>query len=154
MERPIMFIRREIIKKIRKHLEEGNLIGVSRKMSGIRSEQTLEAWKDKSNFNRLGRLIEAARQRGQDVRDDAVEDAQYKRLIEGKASGFEYQFYLTNRRTARWKKITEFGSTQGAPILLKPPVINYISVSVTHGAKEVIQENNNGNGNGRHIEHV
>jgi len=125
-----MFIRREMVKQIRKNLEAGNLIGVSTLKAGVRSSNTRDQWKNKSNCNRLGRLIEGAKQRGQDLRDDAVEDAQYKRLIEGRAAGTEYQFYLTNRRTARWKKLTEFGSTQGAPVLLKPPVINYISVSV------------------------
>lgn len=125
-----MFIRRDTIKMLRKYLESGDLIGVARMKSGIRSTSTLQYWKDKSNCNRLTKLIECARMRGQDMRDDLVEDAQYKRLIDGKASGNEYQFYLTNRRTARWKKLNEFGNTQGAPVLIKPPVINYISVSV------------------------
>jgi hypothetical protein len=148
-----MFIRRDTIKRLRHHLESGNLLNTSIRMAGIRSTQTLHAWKLKSNCNRLGRLIELSMLRGQQLRDDNVEEAQYNRLVRGIASGFEYQFYLTNRRTDRWKKVDEYRGHQGAPVLLKPPIINYISVSVTNGKTEVSTQEN-GNGNGRHLDHV
>ena len=145
-------IRREAIKRLRAALEEGNMMGPALKKAGIRNNNFIGYHNKGMYQDRLKLFFEACRARGQQRRDDIVEDAQFKRLAEGKASGSEYEFYLTNRRTDRWKKLNEFGSTQGAPVLLKPPIINYISVSVTNGKSEVVQDN--GNGNGRHLDHV
>lgn len=122
--------KREKIKKLRRSLEAGKIMGPALRDAFL-SPATLHVWKHKTNCDRLWKLICAARDRGQDVRNEIVEDAQFRRLASGVASGSEYEFYLTNRRTDRWKKINEFGSSQGAPVLLKPPIINYISVSVT-----------------------
>lgn len=143
--------KREKIKRLRRSLEAGKIMGPALRDAYL-SSFMLHHWKKECNCDRLWKLICAARERGQEVRNDIVEDAHFRRLASGVASGSEYEFYLTNRRTDRWKKINEFGSTQGAPVLLKPPVINYISVSVNQGKTEV--ENGNGNGNRRHIEHV
>ena len=121
--------KREKIKRLRKSLENGNLIGVAIREATLNA-MILHDWKKSSHLDRLAKLIGVAQDRGQQVRNDIVEDAQFRRLALGLASGTEYEFYLTNRRTDRWKKIHEFGSTQGAPVLLKPPMINYISVSV------------------------
>lgn len=149
------FERRAKIKLLRICLEEGKLIGVAMREAGIKSSDTLHQWKKKAKFNRLGVMIELARYRGQEFRDDQVEDAHYKRLIAGQASGNEYEFYLTNRRTDRWKKRNEFAPTDGgAPRITTPPVINYISVSVKsqEEAKVEVTTNGhaeNGNGNGR-----
>jgi hypothetical protein len=151
-----MHIRREKIKELRKALEEGNLLGTALRKCKIKSTRTVYAWDEKTTQGRLRKLLEAARERGQGTRDDLVEDAQFKRLVAGMAAGSEYQFYLTNRRTDRWKKTTEFGSTQGAPIIIKPPVINYVSVSVKVDKSGESESNGhvNGNGNGRHLDHV
>lgn len=148
-----MYIRRDVIKSIRKSLEAGSLVGVAMRNAGIRSSDTLFRWKHNTNADRLTKLISMAQNRGQQTRDDMVEDAQFKRLVEGRASGSEYEFYLTNRRTDRWKKLNEFGSTQGAPVLIKPPVINYISVSVKVDKNGEVESNSNG-GNGRLLEHA
>jgi hypothetical protein len=143
--------KREKIHRLRVSLEAGKLMGAALRDAFI-SSAGLCCWKKESNCDRLMKLVCAARDRGQGTRDEIVEDAQFRRLAMGVASGSEYEFYLTNRRTDRWKKLNEFGSTQGAPVLLKPPIINYISVSVTNGKSEVAQDN--GNGNGRHLDHV
>lgn len=135
-----------VIKQLRKHLEDGNLIGTATRKAGIKSPDTLFQWKKKSHFNRLGILIEAARERGQGKRDDMVEDAQFKRLVEGKASGSEYEFYLINRRADRWKKEFQFTGPAGVPLLKAPPTINYISVPVTvvHTSAETNGHDTNG----------
>ena len=149
-----MLIRRDVIKRLRVELEKGNLFGVASRKAGVKSTETIYGWRKKINKDRLTKLIQAAQYRGQQNRDDMVEDAQFKRLVEGRASGSEYEFYLTNRRTDRWKKLNEFGNTAGAPVLIKPPVINYISVSVNNGKTEVVQQVENENGNGRLLDHV
>lgn len=161
-----MYNRTETIRNLRKNLESGMLIGVATRASGIKSPETLWAWKKKSNCGRLGRLVENARSRGQGNRDDQVEDAQFKRLVDGKASGSEYEFYLSNRRAERWKKEFHVSGPNGVPLLSQPPVINYISVPVTlqvqensnvngHHEIEGTKGNGNGNGNGNgRIPHV
>ena len=151
---PQIMNKRDKIKALRAALEEGNIMGVACRKAKM-NPMTLCNWKKISHLNRLARFIDACRMRGQERRDDMVEDAQFQRLVTKVASGSEYEFYLTNRRTDRWKKTTEFGATQGAPALLKPPIINYISVSVS--AKEPIDvtvENKPSGDNGRAINHV
>lgn len=154
-----MLNRTTTIKSLRKNLEAGMLLGIATPKSGIKSPETLARWKKESHENRLGRLIEVARSRGQGRRDDMVEDAQFKRLVEGRASGSEYEFYLINRRPDRWKKEFQFTGPSGAPFLPQAPIINYISVPVTiqtAETKPIVDDSEphlNGNGNGR-IPHV
>lgn len=149
--------KREKIKRLRRSLEAGKIMGPSLRDAYL-TGWMLDKWKKQGHSDRLWKLICAARERGQNTRNEIVEDAHFRRLASGQGSGSEYEFYLTNRRTDRWKKVNEFGSNQGAPILLKPPVINYISVSVkVDKAGDVTQDHDNGNGNngnGRHFEHV
>ena len=128
--RRVKLDKRTRIKKFINYLRIGQQMGVALRLSAI-CYPTLHVWKKKSHFDRLAKLIGIAQDIGQQIRNDMVEDAQFQRLVTGVANGSEYEFYLTNRRTERWKKTTEFGSGQGAPVLLKPPVINYISVSVS-----------------------
>ena len=145
--------KREKIHRLRMSLEAGKLIGAACRdayMSGC----TLHYWKKFSNGDRLMKMVCVARERGQTIRDEVVEDAHFRRLAMGVASGSEYEFYLTNRRTDRWKKLNEFGSTQGAPVLINPPVINYISVSVTNNGNGKPEVAHDENGNGRLLDHV
>ena len=143
--------RRERIKKLRAELEKGNILGTALKNAGIKDNSFIGYHNKGMYKDRLNRFVESCRQRGQGRRDDMVEDAQFKRLAEGKASGSEYEFYLTNRRTSRWKKTTDFGSTAGAPILIKPPIINYISVSVSSKEPIDVKVENNPDRMGEHV---
>lgn len=152
-----MHNRRETIKKLRKSLEDGSILGVAMKESGIKSTDTLFTWRKNTHLNRLSRLIEAARNRGEDTRNDIVEDAFFNRLKSGKATGGEYEYYLEQRHSLRWKKATPLAPVGGVPMLTHAPVINYISVPVTvvkvgngngHPEQEAVTHDN-GNGNGR-----
>lgn len=142
------------IKEIRKNLESGMLLGESWRKSGIKSSRTFYSWLEKYHSSRLKNYFIRAQEMGQTNRDDSVEDAFYKKLKDGKASGTEYEFYLTNRIPLRWKKTTEFApSESGAPILRQRPIINYISVHAEN-AQVAVHGNGHdgGNGNGKRIE--
>ncbi len=130
--------RYEKIHELRHWLEEGQIQGVARISAGIRSSQTLYKWSKEVKFDRLNRLIRAAREVGQETRNGRVEDAFYGRLISGKASGSEYEFYLTNHCRDRWKKDPSLSALPGTgqPVQMKPPVVNYISVTVNNTKPE------------------
>lgn len=95
------------IKKLRQELEAGNLYSVAIKRAGIRSSETIHRWRKESYCDRLNKFITIAIERCQERRNDIVEDAQFKRLMEGKAVGSEYEFYLCNRKPDRWKKLKD-----------------------------------------------
>ena len=131
------FDKRAKIKQIKEFLLEGNLKMVAYKKAGV-SCQTIRRWRLEATDDRLNKLFEMAREIGQGHRDDMVEDSQFKRLVSGKASGSEYEFYLINRKADRWKKTSDHTPPAG-PMLNFKPVINYISVAVKDQAQVAVQ---------------
>ncbi len=155
---PQVRTKRDKIRDLIEALKQGNIIGTACKKANL-TYSNLRLFKEHSHFNRLARAMAVAQEMGQTTRDYMVEDAQFKRLAEGRASGSEYEFYLTNRRTDRWKKLNEFGNTAGAPALIRPPQINYISVSVKVDKSGNVEQDSgamggNGNGKPRIADHV
>jgi hypothetical protein len=134
--------RRKAIHHVREELEKGNIITTAIYNSGIKSKSTLYKWV--KEIPRLKFFLQACEERGMQRRIAIVNDAFFKKLAEGKASGTEYEFFLCNREPSMWKKQTEFvgGSTGNAPVLPQRPLIQYIAVTV----------DNTGNGNGHRIE--
>ena len=98
--------KREKIKRLRRSLEAGNIMGPACRDAFI-NPMTLSNWKKKSHLDRLSKLICAARDIGQGNRDQLVEDAQFRRLVSGDATSSEYEFYLCNRQPERWKKLKD-----------------------------------------------
>ncbi len=90
----------KILKAIRRQCEDGAKLAKARIGSGI-SRTTLFYWCQRPLIKRY--ILECER-RSDERRDDGVEDGLMKKLINGNASGKEYEFYLTNRRPNRWKQ--------------------------------------------------
>lgn len=87
-----------ILKVIRRQCEGGVKLAKARESI---SRTTLYLWCQRPLIKRY--ILECER-RSDERRDDGVEDGLMKKLINGNASGKEYEFYLTNRRPNRWKQ--------------------------------------------------
>jgi len=90
----------KVLKAIRTQCEGGAKLAKARAEAGI-SRTTLFYWSQRPLIKRY--ILECER-RSDERRDDGVEDGLMKKLINGNASGKEYEFYLTNRRPNRWKQ--------------------------------------------------
>jgi len=101
-----MYKKLEKLKLIRRSLEAGNLLGIALRNSGIRSYYTLNLWRQKNP--RIDRYITVCLVRQNDKRTDAVEDAHFKKMIDGNGSAADYIFYLCNRRPEKWQNRHQF----------------------------------------------
>ena len=117
-----MYKKREQIRIIRAGLEAGNLLGKSIAMSKVKCFQTIDDWRHKpARFSkfwhlRCDRLLTLCQEKSENKRVDAVEDAQFNRLIKGEASPAEYIFYLCNRRKDKWQnnyRVEHSGKIEG-----------------------------------------
>lgn len=97
-----MYKKLEKLKLIRRSLEAGNLLGIALRSCGIRSYYTLDLWRQKNT--RIDKYITACLAKQNDKRIDAVEDAHFKKMIDGSGSAADYIFYLCNRRPKKWKR--------------------------------------------------
>lgn len=95
-----MYKKITILKSIRTSMENGVCLTNSILKAGLRSPQTVENWRNKSS--RIDRYIEALKSINDNKRNAMVEDAFFKRLMEGSGSAADYIFYLTNRLPNRW----------------------------------------------------
>ena len=104
-----------ILKAIRRQCEGGAKLTKAREAI---SRTTLYLWCQRPLIKKY--ILECER-RSDERRDDGVEDGLMKKLINGNASGKEYEFYLTNRRPNKWKQdkniITVNNTTQVNQIL-------------------------------------
>jgi hypothetical protein len=96
-----MYKKSRVLKELRKELEGGARMGVALKRVGVRSADTLSLWRRRPLIDRY---VDTCVRRGNDRRDDAVEDGFTKKLIEGRGNASDYEFYLTNRRPEQWQK--------------------------------------------------
>lgn len=64
-------------------------------------------WRLESTDPHFRRELANIRDRIQDVRDEAVEDALFRDAVRGDHKGGERMFYLVNRRPGRWQHITK-----------------------------------------------
>jgi hypothetical protein len=107
----------KVLKTIRTQCEGGAKLAKSRSEAGI-SRTTLFYWCQRPLIKRY--ILECEK-RSDERRDDGVEDGLMKKLINGNASGKEYEFYLTNRRPNKWKQeksiITVNNTTQVNQVL-------------------------------------
>ena len=90
----------KILKAIRRQCEAGDKLSKARIQTGI-SRTTLFYWCQRTLIKRY--ILECER-RSDERRDDGVEEGLLRKLINGNASGKEYEFYLTNRKPNHWKK--------------------------------------------------
>jgi hypothetical protein len=95
-----MYKKSKTLKIIRQALEGGAQIGPALTRAGVRSYTTLERWRNRPIVDRY---IMACLNRCDKRRVSAVEDALFKKLIEGNAAPAEYIFFLTNRASDKWK---------------------------------------------------
>ncbi len=62
-----------------------------------------QVWRWQQNDPEFARQVQAARERQDNKRVQAVEDSLFKRLIKGEAAASETIFFLKNRRPDRWR---------------------------------------------------
>ena len=90
----------QVLRIIRRELENGNLLIPAIIRSGLKSDQTLRNWREKRP--RIDRYISACLNKSDRKRIAMVEDAQFKAAINGSTKAQE--FFLTNRASDRWKR--------------------------------------------------
>jgi hypothetical protein len=88
----------KILKALRVELESGAQLLVSERRAGVKSPQTVQAWRKKSP--RIDRYITACINRCENKRVVIVEDALAKAAQEGNTTAMI--FFLTNRCPERW----------------------------------------------------
>lgn len=96
-----MYNKRKVLHDIRQYMTNGCLLSTAIDKAGVKSEVTILNWRKKSP--RIERYIKACMERSDNKRTDVVEDAFFKKLASGEGSPTDYIFYLTNRRSGRWK---------------------------------------------------
>jgi hypothetical protein len=94
-----MYKKSIVLKAIRKELEKGNYLFDAWRAAGLRSEGTLHYWRKRGMIDRY---IKALMHVSDKKQVDSVEKAHLKKMIEGKASASDYEFYLTRRAPERW----------------------------------------------------
>ena len=97
-----MYKKSKVLKIIRKEMERGTALDLAINRAGINNRATVHYWR--KNRPLIDRYILKCILNNRDIRDDSVEDAWFKKLIEGRGSAADYEFYLCNRRPNRWKK--------------------------------------------------
>jgi len=117
-----MLKKSKILHGIRLSLEEGSLLTVAWRKAGLNSSATLHRWRKESP--RIDRYIKACQEKSNDRRVAAVEDAYFKKLIDGKGSAADYIFWLTNRCPDRWINkygIEHSGKVEGGETIIATP---------------------------------
>ena len=107
-----MFVRSKALRAIRKSLEAGNRLGAALRASGLHSRSTLFYWRKRPLIDRYMR---ACLDRCRERRVEAMEDALFKKGIEG--SVLAQIYFLNNRAPGEWKEKREIehsGEVAGA----------------------------------------
>lgn len=96
-----MYKKSVVLKAIRREMEAGNQYTIALRRAGVRSERTLLLWRKRKIINQY---IESLMNRNDSIRIKMVEDAHLKKLVQGKGSASDFEFFLVNRDPNRWKK--------------------------------------------------
>lgn len=92
-----MLKKSKVLRDIRTHLEQGNLLTVAQEKAGLKCRSTLHHWRKK--YPRIDRYIVEASSRSENRRTTIVEDSLFKTAIGGNVGACA--FYLKNK--AGWK---------------------------------------------------
>jgi len=95
-----MYKKREIIKKIREELKDGNKLAIAISKTALKSKRTFYNWMEANP--RLKNLIKRAEELCDDKRNLIVEDKFFDRFLNNIATPTDFIFYLTNRMPERW----------------------------------------------------
>ena len=98
-----MYKKSIILKKIRQEMDKGTQLNLSISRSGVKNVTTVFYWRKARPL--IDRYILKCMFNNRDKRDDTVEDAWFKKLIEGRGSAADYINWLSNRRPNDWKKV-------------------------------------------------
>lgn len=109
-----MYKKRDAYRIISKELRAGNKLAMALAKTELKSKTTFYTWMNKSP--RLKAWVKGLESLCDERRNMQVEDAFFERLRDGKATGAEYFFYLTNRRPDRWQNNFKFGDTNNTII--------------------------------------
>ena len=125
-----MLKKSKVLHDIRLNLEQGSLLTVAWRKAGLKSSYTLHSWRKKNP--RIDRFIKACQEHSNDKRVSAVEDALFKKLIDGKGSAADYIFWLTNRCPDRWINkygVEHTGKVEGGEMqIITPHAVIFSSV--------------------------
>ena len=89
-----------VLRKIRNEMQAGNQLGVSIARAGVRSPNTISQWRKRKMIDRY---FDTLMMKSDSKRVSLVEDSFLKKLVEGRASAADYEFFLVNRASEKWK---------------------------------------------------